>query len=256
MHVVNAVTSWVREHTLITFFALAFVLSWSLPMFFPLGPFVAALVVASLTGGLDALKDWASRCLRWRVGLKWYAAAVLVPLAIGLAVVWLNTLLGAPMPMAAQLGPWYSIFLLFPEAIVDAPLFEESAWRGFALPRFPAERTALANTLILAVLLVAWHVPRALADPAITAPYLVAAFGSAILTNWVYYNARESALFAILYHSVANTAGLYFAPMFAGPDLVTYFWLLAAVNGVCALVVVLVTGPSLRRRPAIQAEIA
>jgi uncharacterized protein len=256
MNTVNAVTSWVREHALVAFFALAFILSWSLPMFFPLGPFVAALIVASLTGGLDALKDWASRCLRWRVGLKWYAAAVLVPVVIGLAIVWLNMLAGAPMPATAQLGPWYSIFLLFPLAIVDAPLFEESAWRGFALPRFPAERTALANTLILAALLVAWHVPRALADPTITAPYLVATFGSAILTNWVVYNARESALLAILYHSVANTMGLYFAPMFSGPDLVTYFWLLAAVNCAFAVVVVLVTGPTLRRQPSALAEIA
>src|SRR5512144_3280770 len=138
MNIVNAVTFWVRQHALVTFFALAFALSWSLPMFFPLGPFVAALIVASLSGGLDALKGWAARCLRWRVGLKWYAAAVLVPVAIGLTVVWLSILLGAPTPTGDQLGPWYSVFLLFPMAIIDAPLFEESAWRGFALPRFPA----------------------------------------------------------------------------------------------------------------------
>jgi membrane protease YdiL (CAAX protease family) len=240
-------SNFLNRYALIVFFALAFAISWLLPAFFPLGPFVAAFLVAALTGGL---KDLISRCLRWRVGLRWYAAALFVPAAIGLITVALNLLLGAPVPSAAQLGPWYSLFLLFPVALVDAPLFEETGWRGFAMPRFSPKRSNLANTLILGVLIAAWHIPRALADPTITAPYLLAAMGSAVLTNWVFYNARGSALLAIIYHTSANTLGLYFSPMFTGPDHVRYFWLLAAVNVLFAILIVLVTGTDLRRHPA------
>jgi uncharacterized protein len=244
---VKALLLFIKRYDLVIFFLLAYAISWSLPAFFPLGPFIAALVVAGATGGL---RDLLSRCLRWRVGLKWYSAAVLVPAAIAIATVVLAIALGAPVPVAAQLGPWYSLLLIFPAAVVDAPLFEETGWRGFALPRFSPSLPPLVNTLMLAALVVGWHVPRALADPEITAPYLIAGFGSAVLTNWVVYNARESALLAILYHSVANTFGLYFSPMFSGSDLAIYFWSLAAVNVVLAAVVVVVTGPSLRREPA------
>ena len=99
---------------------------------------------------------------------------------------------------------------MFPAALVDAPLFEETGWRGFAAPRFSSKRSNLTNTLILGVLLAAWHIPRAAAELTITAPDLIAAVCSAVLTNWVFYNARGSALLAMLYHTSANAMGLYF----------------------------------------------
>jgi len=219
-----------------------------------MGAFVAALIVAVAGEGLAGLADIAKRCSRWRVPLRWYAAAVFIPAGIGIGIIVLNVLLGAPPPTAAQLGPWYSLLVLFPIALFDAPLWEESAWRGFALPRFPVRLAPLVNTLILAILLVLWHLPRAMLEPELTLPYVLSAFGSAILTNWVYYNARESALLAILYHSVANTFGLYFSPMLAGPDLIRYFWLLAAFNLTLAAIVVLVSGSNFGRQSVNQEE--
>jgi membrane protease YdiL (CAAX protease family) len=252
---------FVQRYALVLFFVLAYGLSWgnyalsralpNIPFLFPFGPLLAALIVASISGGLSGLKDFASRCLRWRVGLKWYAAALLVPAAIGLTAVYLSVLAGGPAPTAAKLGPWYSLFLLFPMALVDAPLGEESGWRGFALPRFPAKRSPLFNTLV-----VGWHVPLVISEPALAAPYLIAGIASTILTNWVYYNAGGSALLAMLYHTAANTVGIYFSPMLSGPDQVRYFWMLAIVNWVVAAAVVLVTGPSLQRQPAKPAETA
>jgi uncharacterized protein len=242
-------TSLIKRHPLITFFVLAYGISYTFyvlpslvpgfPFLFPFGSIIAAIIVASVTRGLAGLKDFASRCLRWRVGLRWYAAALLVPAAIGLAVLALNTLLGAPLPSAAQLGPWYGILLMFPMAMIDAPLQENSGWHGYAMPRFLANRSRLLNTLILGVLLVGWHFPLTLAEPSIMAPYLLSTLGSAFMTNWVFYNARESALLAILYHTAANTIGIFYSHTLAGVDLTRYFWLLAAVNLVAAASVVL-----------------
>ena len=253
--------SFIKRHPLVLFFALAYALSWgnfilkayqpNFPFLYPYGPLLAAIITAAVTGGSGGLKELARRCLRWRVGLRLYAAALFVPLGIGLVTVYLSVLAGGPAPSAAKLGPWYSLFWLFPMAMVDAPLGEEPGWRGFALPGFPAQRSPLFNTLILALLVVGWHVPLVISEPTLAAPYLVAGLASAILTNWVYYNARGSALLALLYHTAANTMGIYYSPMLSGADQIRYFWMLALVNWVTAIAVVLLTGQTLQRQPGI-----
>src|SRR5262245_28321292 len=111
----NTVMSLVNRHPLVTFFILAYGISWGFyalsaiwpdfPMLFPFVSMLAALIVAGATGGKKGLKELLDRCIDWRVGLRWYAAALLVPMAIGLTVVALNILLGAPLPTADQLGP-------------------------------------------------------------------------------------------------------------------------------------------------------
>jgi hypothetical protein len=77
-----------------------------------------------------------------------------------------------------------------------------------------------------------------------------------VVTNWVYYNARGSALLAMVYHTSANTLGIYFRQMLSGSDLARYYWLLAAFTSLAAVVVVLATGPTLQRRPTIPAATA
>jgi membrane protease YdiL (CAAX protease family) len=250
--------SIVKRHPLIAFFVLAYALSWgnyflsraspNFPFLFPFGPLLSAIIVASVTHGMDGLRDLLSRCVRWRVGLIWYAAALFVPVGITLAAMLLNNLLGAQAD-ATGVGPWYSLFLLFPMAMVDAPLQEEAGWRGYALPRFSSSRSPLANTLILGVLVVGWHLPVALGAPSIAA-YMIGGLASAVLTNWVYYNARESALLAILYHTAQNTiGGFYLFRIYSGPDLVRMWLVWATVYSVVAAVVVLITGVNLRRKP-------
>jgi CAAX protease family protein len=237
-----AATSVVARHPLIAFFALAYALSWgsfillSGPTLFAFGPFTAAVVVASASRGRAGVRELLARCLRWRVGLGWCAAALLVPAAIAAATVAILATTGAPMPAT---GSWQTVVALFPGAMVDAPLWEESGWRGFALPRFSSDRSRLANTLILGLLLAGWHLPIALRGGAIATPYLIAAVGSTVVTNWVYYGGGGSALLAILYHTAANTAGIFCASISSGPSAAAYFWSLAAVNGAAATLVVL-----------------
>jgi hypothetical protein len=72
----NSIIRFVKRHPLATFFGLAYAFSWSTyfilgtPFLFPDGPFIAALIMASVTRGRGGLKEWLSRCLRWRVGLQ------------------------------------------------------------------------------------------------------------------------------------------------------------------------------------------
>ena len=47
-----------------------------------MGPFLAALIMTALTGGKARLKTLLSRMVRWCVGLRWYAAALGLPVAV------------------------------------------------------------------------------------------------------------------------------------------------------------------------------
>jgi uncharacterized protein len=256
----NAVPSYSLPRSLIGFFALACAFSWVSfralggHTVFKVGPLLAAILMAIATDGLRGLRDLLGRTFRWRVSPKWYAAAIFVPIAIGLAMVGLTILLGAPKPTSTQLGPWYQPFLVAASVVISLDtLFEEIGWRGFAMPRFPPDRSPLLNTLVLGVLVAAWHIPVALEEPELLAPYLIATIASMVVTNWVFYGGRESAFLAWLYHTSANTMGLYFAPMFPGRDHATYVWLLAVVNCVAAVVVIVATKGNLGHRVATDA---
>lgn len=51
------------------------------------GPPVAGLLLTALTAGREGLRDLASRILSWRVGVRWYAIAILAaPLSVTAAL--------------------------------------------------------------------------------------------------------------------------------------------------------------------------
>jgi uncharacterized MnhB-related membrane protein len=74
---------------------------------------------------------------QWRVSLRWYLIALVLPSALSLFAVYLNVLLGAPAPTAAQVGSWSSLLFTFSLRLVnpfDGPVMAELGWRGYALP--------------------------------------------------------------------------------------------------------------------------
>jgi CAAX protease family protein len=108
--------SLVKRHPLITFFILMFVLSWwPWPLYAmgvpwaisPLlpGPLLAALIVIPLTQGWAGLRELGLRMIRWRVGWRWYAVALGIPLAAAAVAGALIVALGAPVPALATLPP-------------------------------------------------------------------------------------------------------------------------------------------------------
>src|SRR3977135_892178 len=85
----------IAAHQPVTFFVLAFVLSWypwiialargqtSGPN--PLGPLIAALIVSGIANGWPGVRDLLSRMVRARFGLRWYAVIFWLWLLMGLA---------------------------------------------------------------------------------------------------------------------------------------------------------------------------
>jgi uncharacterized protein len=259
----NTITSVVKRHPIVTFFVLAYALSWWPVLLaphgiFPLGPLLAALIVLPFLGGWSAVAAFLRRIAQWRVGLPWYALVLLLPVAVTSTAVGMNLLLGAQilstnqMPSLADLPITLLVILLI-------MLGEEPAWRGFALPRLMAGRTALAGSLLLGVLHVIWHLPLfgLEYDWQNGLPWAIGPLSFAVVTAWIYNRTHGSLLLPILMHISVNIASKYlFNPLFSGTDLIQLYWLWGGLWGAVALVVVAVVGPNLGRQPAVQPEVS
>ena len=189
--------AFARRHGLVSFYVLAFGLSWLawLPFVLSqhglgvvqisllgspgggeligqllgilfgayLGPLGAAFIVTALGEGRPGLRRWRGRLFRWGVGWKWYAfALVAVP-----ALIVAGTL-ALPGAAAGFRLPPPELFLVYVPFLalqmVTTGLAEEPGWRDFALVRHQRQHGPLLGTLILSVLWAGWHAPLFLTE--------------------------------------------------------------------------------------------
>jgi membrane protease YdiL (CAAX protease family) len=257
----GTITAFVKRHQLVVFFVLAYALTWPLiplvsvsPLWgFPalFGPALAAVIVAALTDGRLGLRELLGRLVRWRVGARWYAVALGLPMVLALTTAGLHYLLRAQTSVNFG-GLSVLNFVVF--ALIVG---EELGWRGYALPRLLAERSALVASLILGALWGAWHLPTFFVPGAPQYGLPVSAFvlltmAYSIVIAWVYVHARGSVLIASLMHGAINLSQGFFL---SGVDPASEYWLLAAVYGVVAFVLVVVAGRNLSRKPQVPAEV-
>jgi uncharacterized protein len=248
--------SLIRRYPLVSFFVLAYALSWWPAILYALdllpqpivgfGPFLAALVVLAITQGKTGIVGLLRRMVRWRVAPVWYAVALLLPVAISLTAAVFNVLLGAQAPSSVELGGWTGLFSTFFILLLIPGLggtWEEPGWRGYALPRLQVGRSALFASLILWVGLVVWHLPLMIVGEVHWSD-VVFLLGFAIVFNWVFNNANGSVLIIMIMHAMNNTiSGSFIGPMFSGADSVRQAWPYAALWCAVATVVVVVYGP-------------
>jgi len=258
-------SSVVKQHPLITFFVLAYALSWILesPLVFLRDsvtdtqglilvilasnvPSALAIVLTAIVLGGGALRKLLGRLLIWRVDLCWYLVVVLGPVALAGGMVALNTLLGGPapglgMPLLAVVS--MLAFSIFP----GSALGEEIGWRGYALPRLQAGRSALGASLILGVLWGLWHLPLWLTGapgrtPILYAAFVVSTISLSVILTWVYNSTGGNLLKVVLLHATFNlpmTLAIDGLGSRATVPLLLYWGLLVAA----AIVVVIVAGP-------------
>src|SRR5215210_631978 len=250
--------SLIRRHPLISFFVLAYALSWWPIAFYAaglspstiisFGPFLAALVVLAATQGKTGVVGLLRRIVRWRVGLRWYAVALLLPVVVTAAAAALNVLLlGAKASSSvAELGGLTGLFSTFALLLLIPGIggsWEEPGWRGYALPRLQTARSALFASLILGVVWAFWHLPLYVtgqvqwSDIVFTAEWM-------IVFTWLFNNAQGSVLIAMLMHNMNNTiSGSSFNRMFSGADAVSQGWPYIALWAAVAIVLVVAYGP-------------
>ena len=229
----SRLSSGVKRHPIITFFVLAYALSWIIesPLVF-LGDSVTAgnppglflVILASnvpsflgivLTGvvlGRGAIRKLLGRLLPWRVNPLWYLVVFLGPVALTAGVVGLNALVGGPALSLGMPLLGVAIFLgisIFP----GSALGEEIGWRGYVLPRLQTRMSALSASASLAPIWALWHMPLWVAGwlqgdpfktPSIYAGFVVSAFATSVLLTWVYNSTGGNLLMVVLLHATIN----------------------------------------------------
>jgi len=237
--------NWIQKHQLLSFFGISYAMMlgvifafiylnpskplqpWSLVWFLSIfSPSVSALIVTWIIGGMPEIKRLLSGFTRWKVGIRWYFAAVFLflgPLVIAL----IYMALGNPFPglrpgetASSMLGT--ILFTLF-----SGPIAEEMGWRGFALPRLQAKFSALASSIILGVIWTCWHIPLFFVTGAtqmsIPFPiYLVLVITITIYLTWLYNNTHGSFIITILAHFLYNLTGFLTGVLNLMPAMLFY----------------------------------
>jgi uncharacterized protein len=257
--------SLVKRHPLITFFVLAYALSWILesPLVF-LGdsvtdtqgliltilasnvPSVLAIVLTATVFGRGALRKLLGRLLIWRVNPLWYLLLVLGPAALVAGVVPLNALMGGPALSLGMPLLGIAVFLAF-HIVPGSALGEEIGWRGYVLPRLQSRMSALSAALIIGPIWALWHLPLWLTGepgrtPTLYAGFVVSVIALSVILTWVYNSTRGSLLMVVLLHATYNlpiTLAIDDLGTRATLPVLLYFGLLV----VAAIVVVIVAGP-------------
>lgn len=237
--------TFVRRHRVATFFVLAYVLAWSgIPWnsFYAPGALLAALIVVALTEGLPGLRRLGARVIRWRVSWVWYVLAVAVPLLVHLASVSVNVGLGASAPSLDFLTPWYGLPLAIGLHIVDpfgGPLSEEPSFRGFAQPEMQRNRSRLAATAMMAVLISGWHAPLFFMTVFGAHPIgFVTTVAVTFWYAWLFNRTGGSVLLPLIAHvteGCVNTQALW--PAGPNADREEWTWLIAWALLVVALLI-------------------
>lgn len=260
--------SWGVRYQIPLFFALAYALSWivwgsviaqqhhllafHIPAnlaFFGVG--AAAFIVAGLTGGVAAMRDLVRRMLRWRVSVRWYLVALALPIVLPLLAVGIFRLFGGTVQLSSAVSPVAAAgYLAFQTAFFL--ITEETAWRGFALPRLQARYSALTASVILGALWGIWHTPLFLTAGSAQASYpyvgfILFAIAQSVLFTWIYNNSGGSVLVAAIFHALTDGFLVFTGAVTSGPAL---FWLAAGIAAIAAVAVIVVAGPrQLSRAP-------
>ncbi len=287
----QSTAAFIRRHPVLTYYVVAFVISWSgvlilgapygMPttserfvkvwpiVFAPyfLGPTIAGLLMTGLVSGRAGLRTLLSRLLRWRVGIRWYAVALLTsPLLVSLLLFLLS--LGSNEYVPAIVTSDDRVGLLVMGLVVGfffGGLLEELGWTGFAVPALRQRYSIFAAGLIAGLLHGLWHVlpgfwgsgdaSRALIVSAFVPPLFFFAGvlpSFRILMVWV-YDRTESLLISMLMHgSLTATTLFILAPAARGTSLVIYYLILTPA--VWLLVALALTANRRRREDQMQTK--
>jgi uncharacterized protein len=164
------------------------------------GPALAAMIAARVEGtGVRALLR---PLLTWRVGVKWYLAALVLPGGIFVLAASVYNALGHAEPLFYP--PNQPAFVA---AAIVFPFGEEIGWRGFALPRLIERRGPLVASVVIGVLWTAWHIPMLTlqgVSPVLYFVFVPFMVGGSVLFTWIYRHTRGSLLLAVLTHIGAH----------------------------------------------------
>jgi membrane protease YdiL (CAAX protease family) len=218
-----------------------------------LGPLIAGLLMTWLVDGRPGLHALRLRLIRGRVGLRWYAAALLLaPLTIGGTLLVMSLFSSDFLPRIISEPDKLPLLLMGVMTGLTVGLCEELGWTGFAVPRMRLRWGVLGTGLILGVIWSVWHLLQGYYASGVTSQQVSLAVWAPlwllacligqlvpyrVLMVWVYERTGHSLLLAILMHaSLAGFTLILFPPLAVVPNLFGGFVVAAVMWAVVGLV--------------------
>ena len=174
------------------------------------GPGLAGILLTGLVHGKAGPRDLRARLFRWRVGVRWYAVALLTAPLVMTAILFALSLT-SPVYLPAIVTTNEKTNLLLTDIGVGlvVPIFEELGWTGFAVPTLRQRHGILITGIIAGLLWGVWHFPlfsgagksNGVVPPALYLAVLLFSWlpPYRVLMVWV-YDRTKSLLLAILMH--------------------------------------------------------
>jgi membrane protease YdiL (CAAX protease family) len=254
--------TFIRRHPLLAYYVLTFALSWggfvlvvgpsslvntnwqaegkflSAVIVMLAGPSIAGLLLTGLVDGRAGYRDLFLRLRKWRVGIRWYAVAIL------------------PAPIVSA-GVLFTLSMTFPLLTADnkaavvlgglgaavTTILEEIGWTGFVVPRLRRRHGVPMTGLIVGALWGLWHflqqvfVSGTYAGGIPLLAFLMSSVFAAVasltayrvLMVWV-YDRTGSLLVTTLMHGMLTASSIFwFTPFATGALFLANVWLVAAV---------------------------
>jgi membrane protease YdiL (CAAX protease family) len=223
--------------------------------------------LTALLYGRAGLRELRSRLLKWRVGARWYALALLTtPLSVTAALLALSLSSTEFLPAIFTTSDKASLLLIGIFAGLMVGIFEELGWTGFAIPRMRLRYGVLSTGLILGLLWGAWHfLPFFWGSGTTSGVVPVVLYLLVLLFTWLpafrvlmvwVYDRTESLLLAMLMHASLVASNAILAPLATEVSQVTYNLVWAAVLWAIVGAVALANHGHLTRRPPLRRRAA
>lgn len=184
------------------------------------GPFIGAFVALYRDGGWLAVREFAARSLRYRIGPIYFLTAMLLPpIAAGLAMAWLASHGGPPFAVGVPLSHFPQLFLLL--FFVGGSVNEEFGW-SYAIDRLQQRHNLLRAAVLLGVIWGCWHIPLFFIAGLTQSfmpfwAFLIFTIALRVLIVWCYTSNRKSILVVLLFHTASNFAFNLFAVVDRSP---------------------------------------
>lgn len=260
----TTIKTFIKKHPVLTYFTLTFVISWGVVLIVAggipvtteqlemmglatlLGPSVAGILLTGFTSSREGLRELLSRLLRWRVGARWYAVALLTaPLSTAAVLLALSLLSPKFLPAILTSNNKATLLLMGIVAGLMVGFFEELGWTGFVVPQLRLRYGVLITGLIVGLLWGAWHFilfwESDSFSGALPLALLLARLFSwlpayRVLMVWL-YNHTESLFVTMLMHVSLVASLVIFEPPLTRGNLLTYILVRAAVLWVIVVAV-------------------
>jgi len=207
-----------RRHRLLAFVVLVAALEAAVflaqlgrdasPFALVLIPALVAVSISGLTDGGVGLKRLGGRVGRWRVGTRWYLAAIGVPL-IGFVGVALAGLAFGEFSLERLTDTLTVSAVLIPLVVFLPGILEEFGWRGFGAQSAIEQGHSPAWAVVVVggahmLMHVPLYLPGHLYDATPLWPLPLMFLGYGVLQTWIFLRSGGSVLLAGLMHAALN----------------------------------------------------